>query len=116
MAGESTAWSATARMLRRAGFGVTGPEVDAALSRDWPSYVDAMLGADPGAAATPMPSFPEPTPPGRKAKLPLRGLGRGRGAYRYAGAGGRGSSRAAIEGRRAGAAPLLTRADGGSLT
>ena len=67
MAGESTAWIATARMLRRAGFGVTGPEVDAALGRDWPSYVDAMLGADPGAAATPMPSFPEPSPPGRKA-------------------------------------------------
>jgi uncharacterized protein (DUF1800 family) len=71
MAGESTAWVATARLLRRAGFGVTGPEVDAALTRDWPSYVDAALradpGADPGATATPMPSFPEPSPPRRKA-------------------------------------------------
>jgi uncharacterized protein (DUF1800 family) len=71
MAGESTRWVATARMLRRAGFGVTGPEVDAALTRDWPTYVDAMLGAhpddDPGAIATPMPSLPEPAPPGKGA-------------------------------------------------
>jgi hypothetical protein len=49
MAGESTQWVATARALRRAGFGVTGPEVDAALTRDWPAYVDAMLGANPDA-------------------------------------------------------------------
>jgi uncharacterized protein (DUF1800 family) len=58
-------------MLRRAGFGVTGPEVDAAVGRDWPAYVDAMLGAnpdaDPGAKATPMPSFAAPRPPGRAA-------------------------------------------------
>jgi uncharacterized protein (DUF1800 family) len=68
---QSTQWITTARLLRRAGFGVTGPEVDAAVNKDWPSYVDAMLGsnpdADPGAAATPMPSLPEPSPPGRKA-------------------------------------------------
>ncbi|MBZ4588308.1 DUF1800 domain-containing protein, partial [Mycobacterium avium subsp. hominissuis] len=31
MAGQSTLWVGTARMLRRAGFGVTGPEVDAAV-------------------------------------------------------------------------------------
>jgi uncharacterized protein (DUF1800 family) len=58
-------------VLRRAGFGVTGPEVDAALGRDWPSYVDAMLGADPdadpGAKATPMPSFATPRAPGKGA-------------------------------------------------
>ena len=62
--GQSTQWVATARMLRRAGFGVTGPEVDAAVSRDWPGYVDAMLStnpdADPGAVATPMPSLEPP--------------------------------------------------------
>jgi uncharacterized protein (DUF1800 family) len=56
-------------MLRRAGFGVTGPEVDAAVDRDWPSYVDAMLGtnpdADPGAIATPMPSLEPPRAPGK---------------------------------------------------
>ena len=58
-------------MLRRAGFGVTGPEVDAALTRDWPTYVDAMLAAnpdaDPGAVATPMPTFASPPAPGKGA-------------------------------------------------
>jgi len=71
MAGQSTQWVTTARVLRRAGFGVTGPEVDAALNQDWPSYVDAMLGADPdadrGAVATPMPSLAEPHAPGKGA-------------------------------------------------
>jgi uncharacterized protein (DUF1800 family) len=72
--GQSTQWVATARMLRRAGFGVTGPEVDAAVSRDWPGYVDAMLGAnpdaDPGAIATPMPSLEPPRAPG-KGRTPV---------------------------------------------
>jgi uncharacterized protein (DUF1800 family) len=58
-------------MLRRAGFGVTGPEVDAVVGRDWPGYVDAMLAtdpdADPGAAATPMPALDAPRPPGKGA-------------------------------------------------
>ena len=71
MAGESTQWITTARTLCRAGFGVTGPEVDAALNRDWPAYVDAMLGAnpdaDPGAVATPMPTLPSPRAPGKGA-------------------------------------------------
>src|ERR1700741_3007869 len=69
--GQSTQWVATARMLRRAGFGVTGPEVDAAVGRDWSGYVDAMLAAnpdaDPGAIATPMPSLAEPRAPGKGA-------------------------------------------------
>lgn len=71
MAGQSTAWVGRARVLRRAGFGVTGPEVDAALNRDWPSYVDAMLAtdpdADPGALATPMPGLHPPDAPGKGA-------------------------------------------------
>ena len=71
MAGQSTQWVATARVLRRAGFGVTGPEVDAAVTRPWPAYVDAMLAADPdadpGAAAAPMPSLAEPRPVGKRA-------------------------------------------------
>src|ERR1700758_4265011 len=71
MPGQSAEWIATARLLRRAGFGVTGPEVDAVASQDWPSYVDAMLAAnpdeDPGAAATPMPSLAEPRAPGKGA-------------------------------------------------
>ncbi|MCV6972510.1 DUF1800 domain-containing protein [Mycobacterium bohemicum] len=68
MPGQSAAWIATARMMRRAGFGVTGPEVDAVVTRNWGGYVDAILGADPaadpGAAATPMPSV---LPPPREA-------------------------------------------------
>src|ERR1700720_2816348 len=47
MPGQSSQWITTARVLRRAGFGVTGPEVDAAVSRDWSGYVDAMLAANP---------------------------------------------------------------------
>ena len=68
---QSAAWITTARALRRSGFGVTGPEVDAAVTRDWPGYVDAMLGpnpdADPGAVATPMPTLEAPHPPGKNA-------------------------------------------------
>jgi uncharacterized protein (DUF1800 family) len=71
MPGQSTQWITMARMLRRAGFGVTGPEVDAAVRLDWPSYVDAMLGtdpdADPGAVATPLPTLEPPRAPGRGA-------------------------------------------------
>jgi uncharacterized protein (DUF1800 family) len=74
--GQSTHWVATARMLRRAGFGVTGPEVDAAVGRDWAGYVDAMLGAnpdaDPGAIATPMPSLEPPRAPGKGATPAVR--------------------------------------------
>lgn len=76
MAGQSAQWVTTARVLRRAGFGVTGPEVDAALTWAWPSYVDAALGsdpdADPGALATPMPTLDEPRPPGRRATQAAR--------------------------------------------
>jgi uncharacterized protein (DUF1800 family) len=71
MTGQSTAWITMARMMRRAGFGVTGPEVDAVVTRGWPDYVDAMLGADPdadpGAVATPIPALQEPHPLGKGA-------------------------------------------------
>ncbi len=71
MPGESTQWISAARGLRRAGFGVTGPEVDAAITRDWPGHVDAMLAAnpdaDPGAIATPMPALEAPRAPGKGA-------------------------------------------------
>ncbi len=71
MPGQSAAWITTARALRRAGFGVTGPEVDAAVTRDWPGQVDAMLGAnpdaDPGAVATPIPTLEAPHRPGKNA-------------------------------------------------
>ncbi len=76
MPGQSTQWITTARVLRRAGFGVTGPEVDAAVARDWPSYVDAMLGADPdadpGAVATPIPRLEPPRAPGKGATVAAR--------------------------------------------
>jgi uncharacterized protein (DUF1800 family) len=76
MPGQSTQWITTARALRRAGFGVTGPEVDTAAARDWPGYVDAMLGAnpdaDPGAIATPMPTLEPPRTPGTGASPAAR--------------------------------------------
>ncbi len=69
--GQPTQWMTVARVLRRAGFGVTGPEVDAAFSRDWPGYVDAMLAgdpdADPGAIATPVPRLQPLRAPGKGA-------------------------------------------------
>ncbi len=71
MAGQSNGWITTARVLRRAGFGTTGAQVDAVAAKNWSKYVDAALGADPeadpGARATPMP----PRPP------VLRGPGKG---------------------------------------
>lgn len=71
MSGQSTQWVATARILRRSGFGVTGAQVDAVVGQDWPSYVDAALGTDPdadeGAIATPMPTLTPLRRPGKKA-------------------------------------------------
>jgi uncharacterized protein (DUF1800 family) len=76
MPGQSSQWVTTARVLRRAGFGVTGPEVDATASPDWPGYIDAMLGAnpdaDPGAIATPIPTLEPPRAPGKGATLAAR--------------------------------------------
>jgi uncharacterized protein (DUF1800 family) len=76
MAGQSDGWSTTARMLRRAGFGVTGPQVDAVVAKNWSNYVDAALGADPeadpGARATPMPTLPLLRPPGKGASVAVR--------------------------------------------
>src|ERR1700761_1275280 len=69
--GQSTGWVAAARVLRRTGFGATGPEVDALADRDWPAHVDAMLSAnpdaDPGAVATPLPTLHPPRAPGKGA-------------------------------------------------
>jgi len=68
---QSERWISTARMLRRAGFGVSGPEVDVVAARDWSAYVDEALGADPnadpGAVATPIPTLPAPVRPGKAA-------------------------------------------------
>ncbi|MGH3966664.1 MAG: DUF1800 domain-containing protein [Mycobacterium sp.] len=71
MAGQSDRWISTARVLRRAGFGVTGAQVDAVAAQDWSAYLagalDADPDADPGAAATPMPDLPPPRPPAKHA-------------------------------------------------
>jgi len=73
MAGQSDGWITTARVLRRAGFGVTGPQVDAVAGQNWSKYVDAALGADPdadpGAVATPMPTPPVLRGPGKGASV-----------------------------------------------
>ena len=76
MAGQSDGWITTARVLRRTGFGVTGAQVDAVAAQNWPTYVDAALGADPeadpGVRATPMPALPAPRGPGKGASVAAR--------------------------------------------
>ncbi|HVQ50317.1 MAG TPA: DUF1800 domain-containing protein, partial [Mycobacterium sp.] len=66
MPAQSPQWIATARLLRRTGFGTTGPRVDAVVGQDWSSYLDGLLDADPeadpGARATPMPIVPSVPP------------------------------------------------------
>jgi len=73
MAGQSDGWITTARVLRRAGFGVTGQQVDAVAAQDWSRYVDVALAADPdadpGAVATPMPTPPTLRGPGKGASV-----------------------------------------------
>jgi uncharacterized protein (DUF1800 family) len=52
-----------AHLLRRAGFGASGAEIDAAAGAGYAATVRTLLspaGADPGVAATPEPSFPAP--------------------------------------------------------
>jgi uncharacterized protein (DUF1800 family) len=66
MSAQSPQWIATARLLRRTGFGTTGPRVDAVVGQDWSNYLDGLLDADPeadpGARATPMPIVPSVPP------------------------------------------------------
>jgi uncharacterized protein (DUF1800 family) len=73
MAGQSDGWITTARVLRRAGFGTTGAQVDAVAGQNWSNYVDAALAADPaadpGAVATPMPTPPALRGPGKGASV-----------------------------------------------
>jgi uncharacterized protein (DUF1800 family) len=58
-------------MLRRVGFGASGPQIDAVAGQDWSIYLDTVLAldpdADPGAVATPAPSLTAPTDPGKGA-------------------------------------------------
>jgi uncharacterized protein (DUF1800 family) len=73
MAGQSDGWITTARVLRRAGFGATGAQVDAVSGQNWSKYLDAALAADPaadpGAVATPMPTPPALRGPGKGASV-----------------------------------------------
>jgi uncharacterized protein (DUF1800 family) len=59
MSGQSTQWQATARLLRRAGFGASGPQIDAVAGQDPSVYLDTILSLDPdddpGAVASPRP-------------------------------------------------------------
>lgn len=66
MAAQSPLWIATARLLRRTGFGTTGSVIDSVMSQDWSAYIDGLLDADPesdlGARSTPIPTFSAVTP------------------------------------------------------
>jgi uncharacterized protein (DUF1800 family) len=70
---QSPSWIATARLLRRAGFGATGPTIDAVAAQDPSTYLDVALGhdpnADPGAVATPIPALATPYLP-RESESP----------------------------------------------
>jgi uncharacterized protein (DUF1800 family) len=77
MSTQSERWIATARLLRRTGFGATGPQIDAVMRQDLPAYLDSALGsdpdADPGARATPMPAIPAPPKyPGNDASAAVK--------------------------------------------
>ena len=74
---QSPQWIATARVLRRAGFGATGAQIDALSGTDMAGYLSAALrsdpDADPGALSTPMPTLPNPGPrPGKSATASVR--------------------------------------------
>ncbi|MGW4245225.1 DUF1800 domain-containing protein [Nocardia sp. NPDC004722] len=72
--GLSPDWMRTARVLRRAGFGATGPEIDAVA--DVADYLRTALTtdpeSDPGAQATPMPRFTPIARPGKSANTEVR--------------------------------------------
>lgn len=61
MATQSARWISTARVLRRAGFGATGADIDTAQALDPAALASTALAADsdtdPGAQATPPPVF-----------------------------------------------------------
>ena len=68
---QSADWRATARLLRRTGFGTTGPAVDVANRVGIGDHVPAVLASDPtadaGARRTPIPAFDAIRPLGRSA-------------------------------------------------
>jgi uncharacterized protein (DUF1800 family) len=66
MSTQSPEWIVAARLLRRTGFGTTGPRVDAVVGKDRSAFLDGLFNADPeadpGARATPMPVVAARTP------------------------------------------------------
>jgi len=68
---QNEQWIATARLLRRTGFGATGAEVDAAVQIGAPQYVSQIVAsdpnADPGARNTAPPHFDAVAEPGKSA-------------------------------------------------
>ncbi len=64
-------WRAVARLLRRTGFGATGPEIDAAIVVGPAAYLLSALTADqqsdPGVVATPAPALELLGPVGKQA-------------------------------------------------
>ncbi|MCE5288296.1 MAG: DUF1800 domain-containing protein [Nocardiaceae bacterium] len=71
MSYSSDEWIRTARVLRRAGFGATGPEIDAVTAVGADAYIAYVLAtdpsADPAAKATPIPVFQQPRAPSSSA-------------------------------------------------
>ncbi|MBR7826093.1 DUF1800 domain-containing protein [Actinospica sp. MGRD01-02] len=65
--------SLIAHLLRRTGFGASGPEIDAALAAGFNATVDSLFtaspSADPGVAATPAPKLPSAIDTGADADL-----------------------------------------------
>lgn len=69
MSTQSPAWMAAARLVRRTGFGASGAEVDAVVRSGPEAYVQSLFGTavDPGARATPVPTFELFQPLGKDA-------------------------------------------------
>ncbi|MEU0506286.1 DUF1800 domain-containing protein [Nocardia sp. NPDC005998] len=76
MGSQSAQWMRTARVLRRAGFGATGAEIDAVRAQQPADYLRSALTTDPdadaGARATPLPVFAVTTAPGKNATPEVR--------------------------------------------
>ena len=75
-------WLSAARLVRRAGFGATGTQVDAVVASGRAAFVAAALGSDQssdkGLAQLPAPTFPQVPPLGKSADTAVRKARRSR--------------------------------------
>ena len=75
-------WLSAARLVRRAGFGATGTQVDAVVSSGRAAFLSAALSsdqsADKGLAPLPAPTFPQVPPLGKTAHTAARKNRQGR--------------------------------------